>query len=255
MNRIIALITDFGCADWFSGAMKGAILCVNQEAAIVDITHLIPAGDVRAAAFCLLAAHDSFPQGTVLVAVVDPGVGSGRRAIAARAGGYVFIGPDNGVLSLVLDKYKNPEIRVLENKRLLRKSVSSTFHGRDIFAPVAGHVSKGAPFAKVGPRTKKIVRITLPEPRMSGSRIVGSIVYIDHFGNAITNIPSPPASSKTSRVVIKNRVVPLCSCYADVDKGKPVAVRGSCGFVEISVNQGNAARELKIEVGGRIKIY
>jgi S-adenosyl-L-methionine hydrolase (adenosine-forming) len=253
MNRTIALITDFGCTDWFAAAMKGAILSVNPKAAIIDITHQVPAGDVRAAAFCLLAAHDAFPKGTVFVAVVDPGVGSGRRAIAARAGGYFFIGPDNGVLSLAVDKYKAPEIRVLENKRLFGKIVSSTFHGRDIFAPVAGQVSKGVSFAKVGPRTNKIVRITLPEPRIAGSRIVGNIVYIDHFGNAITNIPSSAAPT-AARVAVKHKTFPLCTCYADVDKGKPLAVGGSCGFVEISVNQGNAARELKLKVGDRVTL-
>ena len=254
MNRPIALITDFGQRDWFVASMKGVILSVNPRAVIVDINHNIPAGGISAAAFNLLASHSSFPKGTIFVAVVDPGVGSSRAAIAAKAGPYFFLGPDNGVLSPVIDNYYKPELRVLLNPKYFLKKVSATFHGRDIFAPAAAHLSKGVAFGKLGPRVKDIVHLSMPLAREKGKRIAGSVMYIDHFGNAITNIPSSLVTKTTKSLRIKGRSVPVCSCYMDVDEGKLLAVVGSCGFVEISVNKGNAAKKMMLNIGDKVGI-
>jgi S-adenosyl-L-methionine hydrolase (adenosine-forming) len=254
MNRPIALLTDFGQSDWFVASMKGAILSVNPRAVIVDITHDIPAGGISSAAFNLLACHSSFPKGTIFVAVVDPGVGSSRAAIAAKAGPYFLLGPDNGALSPVIDNYYNPEFRAILNPKYFRKKVSLTFHGRDIFAPAAAHLSKGVAFEKVGPRIKDIVRLKISLARETGNKITGRILYIDHFGNAITNIPSSLVSRRINHVFVKGRKIPLCSCYADVDEGKPLAVIGSCGFMEIAVNKGNAAKKMRLNIGDKVEI-
>lgn len=254
MNRHIALITDFGQSDWFVASMKGVILSVNPRAVIVDINHNIPAGGISAAAFNLLACHSSFPKGTIFVAVVDPGVGSSRTAIAVHAGPYFFLGPDNGVLSQAIDNYYKPEFRALLNPKYFLRNVSATFHGRDIFAPVAARLSKGVAFEKLGPRIKNIVRLSMPKVFKKGGKFSGSVIYIDHFGNAITNIPSSLITRRINHVAVKGRKVPLYSCYADVDEGKPLAVAGSCGFVEISVNKGNAAKMMRLKIGDKVKI-
>jgi S-adenosylmethionine hydrolase len=248
----IALLSDFGTRDWFVASMKGVILSINPAAVIVDITHDIPPGDIAAAAFNLLACHSSFPVGTIFVGVVDPGVGSRRAALAVRAGGYAFIGPDNGLFSLVIDNYYKCEIRSIENRRCFQKEISSTFHGRDIFAPVGAYLSKGLAFGKLGPRLKTIAGLSMPSAaRAIKKDIVGSVIYIERFGNAVTNIPSSLAI-QASRIRVKGHTIPLCGCYSDVAKGKPVAVAGSCGFVEISVNSGNAAKKMNLSIGDKV---
>jgi hypothetical protein len=254
MTRPIALVTDFGESDWFVAAMKGVILSVNPGAAIVDISHNIPAGGISAAAFTLLVCHSYFPKGTIFVAVVDPGVGSSRAAIAVKAGPYFFVGPDNGVLSPVIDNYAKPELRALRNPKFFLKNVSATFHGRDIFAPVAAHLSKGVAFEKLGPKIKDIVRLKIPLAQEADNKTTGRILYIDHFGNAITNIQSSLVSGRIKHVFVKGRKVPIVSCYADVDEGKFLAVKGSCGFLEISVNKGNAAKKIKLKIGDKVEI-
>jgi hypothetical protein len=249
----IALLSDFGTKDWFVASMKGVILSVNPRAVIVDINHNIPAGDIAAAAFNLLACYASFPKGTIFVAVVDPGVGSARAALAIKAGGYIFVGPDNGLFTLIVDNYYKSEIRVLENPRIFQKEISSTFHGRDIFAPAAAHLSRGLAFEKCGPQKKSIVTLPVPTAHAVKKEIIGNVVYIERFGNAITNISSSLAS-QAGRIRVKGHSVPLCGSYSDVAQGKPVAVIGSCGFVEISVNRGNAAQKMKLKIGDRVTV-
>jgi S-adenosylmethionine hydrolase len=252
MNKPIALLSDFGTKDWFVASMKGVILSINPRAVIVDINHDIPAGDIAAGAFNLLACQALFPAGTVFVSVVDPGVGSCRAAIGIRAGSRYFIGPDNGLFSMITDNYYKSEVRSLENTRYFQKEVSSTFHGRDLFAPVGAHLSRGIPFEKLGPKMKSIVPLsTIPAAFAVKKNIVGSVIYIDRFGNAITNISSSLAN-QAGRIRVKGRVIPLCSCYSDVGQGKPVAVIGSCGFVEISVNKGNAAQKMRLKIGDTV---
>ena len=253
----IALLTDFGTKDWFVAEMKAVILSVNPRATIVDITHDIAPGDVTAGAFNLLACHAWFPKGTIFVAVVDPGVGSKRAALAVRtdgAHGYVFVGPDNGLFSLVLDNYYKSTVRSLENTRYFQKEISSTFHGRDIFAPVAAHLSRGVAFEKLGPKVEATVGLsTMAAAHATKKGIEGSVIYIERFGNAVTNISSSLAS-QAGRIRVKGRTIPLRGSYSDVAQGNPVAVIGSCGFVEISVNRGNAAQKLRLKIGDRVTV-
>src|SRR5215469_2500753 len=163
-TNIISLTTDFGMRDWFVGTMKGVIFTINPRANIVDITHEIPPGDIRTGAFALMASWRYFPKGTVHVAVVDPGVGSRRQAIAVQTQNGVFIGPDNGVLSWALKGEKIKTIRLLENSKYFLDSISRTFHGRDIFAPVAAHVSRGLPVQRLGTELKDFRRLPWPLP-------------------------------------------------------------------------------------------
>ena len=186
--QLITLTTDFGLTDWFVGTMKGVILGIAPRATIVDITHQIPAGDIRSGAFALLGSYRFFPKGSVHVAVIDPGVGSERKAIVAETDNYFFIGPDNGVLSWTLPKERIKTIRALENEHYFLHLISGTFHGRDIFAPVAAHLASGVPTRKLGPVSKGFMRLPWPEPKRARNRIEGEIVYIDRFGNAITNL-------------------------------------------------------------------
>jgi len=187
---VITLTTDFGTYDWFVGTLKGVIADIAPKAKVIDLTHDLPPGDIRGGAFALEAGCRFFPKGTVHVAVVDPGVGSRRKAIAVQTASGVFVGPDNGVLSWALAKEKFVAIQVLENEDYFLHPVSQTFHGRDVFAPVAAHLSRGVPIKKFGPALKDFVRLDWPEPRRQRGGVEGEVVYIDRFGNAITNIGS-----------------------------------------------------------------
>jgi len=254
---LITLLTDFGLADWFVGTMKGVILGISPRARIVDITHDIPAGDIRAAAFALAASCRFFQAGTVHVVVVDPGVGSARKAIAVQTAKYTFVGPDNGVLSWALRAEKIKAVRLLENEEYLLRSVSYTFHGRDIFAPVAAHLARGMPLRKFGPVAKDFVRLPWPAPNRSGRRIQGEVIYIDRFGNAITNIEKKvvlrtQARSCKVQVGARHLTCPVKMFYQAAPAKTPVAVPGSCGLLEIAVNEGSAQQQLGLRVGMRV---
>lgn len=253
---IITLTTDFGLQDWFVGTMKGVILGINPRACIVDITHGILAGDIRAGAFALHASCRFFPKGTVHVVVVDPGVGGDRKAIAVRTVDYIFVGPDNGALSFVLAHQQVKSIRRLENRRYLLEPVSHTFHGRDIFAPVAAHLSRGIPLNKLGPEQDDWLRISWPTPRVRPKAIEGEVVYIDRFGNAITNIEnvSLPALGQASVWLGRRRLGPVQAFYQSVVPGKPVGVPGSNGFLEIAVNGDSAARRFHLKPGMAVTV-
>lgn len=254
---VVTLITDFGLCDSFVGVMKGVVLSRCPGARIVDITHSVPAGDVRAGAFALLTAYRYFPRGTVHVAVVDPGVGSDRRAIAARCADVTFVGPDNGLLSWALREQRGVVVRRIENERLFLSPVSATFHGRDVFAPVAAYLANGGSFDEVGPETDEWVTLPWPEPARVVNGWLGEVVHVDHFGNAITNLPNTtlePARASRFTLICGRRRVPVGSCYAAVSKGRAVAVGGSSGFIEIAVNGGNAARSLGLKRGGKVRL-
>ncbi|MDH7504471.1 MAG: SAM-dependent chlorinase/fluorinase [Verrucomicrobiota bacterium] len=237
--------------------MKGVILSRCPGARIVDITHLVPAGDVRAGAFALLTAYRFFPKGTVHVAVVDPGVGSDRRAIAARCSDATFVGPDNGLLSWALRSEKGVVVRRIENQRLFLSPVSATFHGRDVFAPVAAYLANGGGFAEVGPETGEWIALPWPEPARSVDGWLGEVVHVDHFGNAITNLPNTalePCCASRFTVLCGRRRVPIGSCYTAVPKGRAVAVPGASGCIEIAVNGGNAARSFGLKRGAKVRL-
>jgi len=253
---VITLTTDFGTADWFVGTMKGVVLGIAPRATIVDLTHEIPAGDIRGGAFALAAGCRFFPKGTVHVAVVDPGVGSARKAIAVRTADHCFVGPDNGVLSWALAKENVRAIHSLENDACFLRRVSRTFQGRDIFAPVAAHLSRGLPIQKLGPALKDYARLDWPEPRKRRGGFEGEVVYVDRFGNGITNLENRFAQGvdgATCEICApRRRVCPLKPFYQSVASNRPVTVAGSSGFVEIAVNGGSAARALGLKVGTRV---
>jgi S-adenosylmethionine hydrolase len=252
---IITLTTDFGTRDSFVGAMKGVVAGIAPDARVIDLTHDIAAGDVRAGAFALATAVPCFPAGSIHVAVVDPGVGSERQAIAVRTPQGFFVGPDNGVLSWALRASKGIEVRRLTNPDWWRRPVSRTFHGRDIFAPVAAHLAAGASFADAGDSLDDIVRLPWPALTAKAGSCAGEVLHVDHFGNAITNIPAdavPPGAIERDTVrfhLTGAQTVPLGDCYAAVAPGAALAVPGSSGFIEIAINGGDAARTLGLAPG------
>jgi len=250
---VITLVTDFGTRDWFVGAMKGAMLRIAPRVTIVDINHEVPAGNIAAGAFALAASYSYFPKGTVHVIVVDPGVGSSRKALAIETTNYIFVGPDNGVLSLALRREKITAIHSLENRNYHAEQVSRTFHGRDVFAPVAAYLAQGTAIAKLGRRLNKLVMLKWPEMRKERAVVKGEIVYFDHFGNAITNINEAAfttATEKSWEVYISHgRRCKLEQFYQIVRTGQPLGIIGSTGFLEIAVNGGSAKRVLNLKIG------
>jgi S-adenosylmethionine hydrolase len=256
--NLITLTTDFGARDWFVGTMKGVILGLCPRAAIVDITHEIPPGDIRAGAFALAASCRFFPKGAVHVAVIDPGVGGSRPAIAVQTSDYFFVGPDNGVLSFALAREKIRSIRRLENERWFLSPVSQTFHGRDIFSPVAARLSGGLAIQKLGPLAKDFLRLPWPEPRRRQNRIEGEIVYLDRFGNAITNIDAELLrrfdSARVKLRVGRRSAVPIATHYQAVPRGQLLALIGSSGLLEIAINGGSAAGRLKLRLGDKFEL-
>jgi len=256
---VITLTTDFGTRDWFVGTMKGVIAGIAPKARVIDLTHDLPPGDIRGGAFALAASWRYFPKGTVHVVVVDPGVGSRRKAIAVQTAEGVFVGPDNGVLSWALAKEKITAIHALENEAYFLQPVSRTFHGRDVFAPVAAHLSLGVPIKKVGPALRNFVRLDWPELRKQRGGIEGEVVYIDRFGNGITNLESSllKGSERASCVVYAKRrkVCLLKAYYQATAQNTPVALVGSSGFLEIAVNGGSAAKALGVRIGTRVLLH
>ncbi len=256
---VITLTTDFGTGDWFVGTMKGVIASLAPRTTVIDLTHGLPAGDIRAGAFALAASHRFFPKGTVHVVVVDPGVGSTRKAIAVQTAKAVFVGPDNGVLSWALTGEKVRAIHGLEHEAYFLQPVSRTFHGRDVFAPVAAHLSRGVPIRKLGPVLKEFVRLEWPEPRVRRGGIEGEVVYIDRFGNAITNLAGrlvEGCGRGSCEVYARRRWnCPLRAFYQAVPARRPVALVGSSGFLEVAINGGSAEMALGVRIGTCVVIH
>ncbi len=251
---VITLLTDFGGRDWFVPSLKGVILGIAPRARIVDVTHEIQPQDVRAGAFMLAAVAGAFPRGTIHVAVVDPGVGSRRKAIAVKTRRSILIGPDNGLLSLAAEQQGVVETRALENPRLFRQPVSDTFHGRDVFAPVAAHLARGTRFAAVGPRYPSIRRLRWPEPRRSRAGFAGEIIHIDHYGNLITNISADEVTRGCRVRIGRRRLGAISSGYSGVARGEAIAVINSLGLLEIGVRDGNAARSMRLGCGAVVLV-
>ena len=267
--RIITLTTDFGTSDAYVGIMKGVILSINPNARVVDLTHAIPPQDIYEAAFSIYAAHSYFPKGTIHIIVVDPGVGSDRQAIVCQTESAFFVCPNNGVLSYLLQSIENGEKHpvdavAIQNSAYYLSEVSNTFHGRDIFAPVAAHLSLGVRLDNIGPPTQTLVQLPIQVPELSGNTLTGEIVKIDRFGNAITNISETAIarleSASTGEMSIYEirvgsaRLNRLNRAYAESDIGKPLAIIGSCGLLEIAINGGNAKEGLGIKWGDPVVI-
>jgi S-adenosylmethionine hydrolase len=257
--RIITLLTDFGSQDYFVGAMKGAILSVNPTAEIVDITHEIRPQDIEAAAFNLLATYKDFPDATIHVAVVDPGVGSKRRPILIECGSHFFVGPDNGIFSWIYEREGSSRAIHLTNERFFRHPVSATFHGRDIFAPVAAALSTGAPITEFGDQLSDIVQLDplLPTVSSDGS-INGRVIHIDRFGNCITNLTLEALRDDLSpKLVIGDREITSFRKYfadADCKEDEVFAIMGSAGFLEIAAASSSASAILKARPGQPVSL-
>jgi hypothetical protein len=245
MKRIITLTTDFGIKDHYVGAMKGVILSINQDVSIVDITHQIPPQDIFSGAFAIRNSYRYFPHGTIHIAVVDPGVGSKRKPLALEADGHIFIGPDNGVFTFVYRESKSFNVFEISNPNYVLPDVSHTFHGRDIFAPAAAHISLGISPENLGERVKEPVMISIKEPEIQGEEIIGEFIYTDSFGNLISNIPAE-LIKPGSRVYVGKKVINgISRSYSEAQRGELIAIIGSSGLLEISVNQGRALDIIK----------
>ena len=260
---LVTLLTDFGTADYFVGAMKGVVLASNPRAQVVDITHEIPPHDIEAGAFTLLAAFEAFPAGTVHVAVVDPGVGSARRAVVVGTDGHTFVGPDNGVFGYVYERVRDFAVHQLTNENYFREDVSTTFHGRDVFAPVAGALSRGVAVEELGPRVSDFVRLPLARPaRRADGVLEGRIIHVDRFGNCVTNfsrqeIPVEPSDAGLRMKVGGFEIKQLRRFFADERDapGEPFAIWGSAGLLEIAVNRDSAARRLGVGRGRPVEVF
>ena len=246
MNTI-TITTDFGLKDPYVAIMKGVIISINPNAHIWDITHEIKPGDIAEAAYILREAHSFFPKGTIHVAVVDPGVGGKRRAIAIKTEDFFFVGPDNGIFWPILEQSKNPLIIHLTNKRYFLQEISTTFHGRDIFAPVAAHISRGVDLKDMGYPIHDPVVLSIEKPIFLEDRIIGQVIRADHFGNLITNISEQDIMGKFGSKdgveveVAGIKIYGISKTYSDVPPGQPLAIIGSSGSLEISANMASAA--------------
>lgn len=255
-SGIVALLTDYGLQDSYAGILKGALLSANPRARIVDVTHDIPPQDVREASRVLAAAHPYFPDGTVFVAVVDPGVGTERAVLAAETRRHFFLAPDNGLLGfLEREGELRRAVRVTESK-YFRRPLSSTFHGRDLFAPVAGRIAAGLDLARLGPRLRTLPGIPVAPLEADATRVRGRVVSVDRFGNLITDIPSKLLQRPEKIRIRAGRFVlrSLSRTYADVRKGALAALVGSTGHLEISVNQGDASRLTRVRRGALVRV-
>ncbi len=256
--KIITLLTDFGTQDNFVGVMKGVALRINPDVNIVDISHNVRAHDIFDAAFLLSTSYEYFPKNTIHVVVVDPGVGSQRNVIAVKTTDYYFLAPDNGVLSFALKKQEIEAIINVENDEYFLKPLSNTFHGRDIFCAVAAHLSKGVSLDSLGPTIKNIHQIHIPAPLRRSDVLIGQIVYIDRFGNLVTNVDKEALEGYACDFKIKvgDQIIHgLNKTYSDAPNQTPVALIDSFGYLEIAVNGANAKDYFGLDKKDLIEIF
>ena len=270
-HPLIALLTDFGTQDHYVGVMKGVMKSICPGAEFIDITHHIPAQDVRAAAFTLMNAYTYFPASTVFLVVVDPGVGTPRKPVAVQKEGRRFIAPDNGVLSYTL-KQLDGDLSAAEidiNRYGLSTTHSTTFHGRDIFAPAAAHLANGVTVSEIGPTMQALKPLPMPQMHIDSEQVRGEVVYVDHFGNLVTSIgicrwtPNGTIQLDThsqpivpdATVTLKRTIVgPISRTYGDIPTGQALALIGSSGYLEVAVNQGSAAEHFNAKPGDPITL-
>lgn len=254
---MITLTTDFGLQDVYVGIMKGVIANINPNVNVIDLSHEISPQNITAGRFCLMNAIPYFPPNTVHIAVVDPGVGSLRKNCAIALPNGFLVGPDNGLFSGVLHQFPAEKVVILNNSKYWRtETVSSTFHGRDIFAPVGAYLASGVPIEELGESISAdtLTPFSFPSPQDKGETLIGHIQYIDYFGNLITNIPATEVRKKQWFVTIKDNIITSGKTYSSCQPQNLVALIGSHGWVEIAINQGNAAKTLGITYGDSIEI-
>ena len=260
-SPIVTFLSDFGREDWFVGAVHGVVLTICPEARIVDLTHEIPLGNVERAAFVLDAAAADFPSGSIHLVVVDPGVGTRRRALVVRARHQYFVGPDNGVLEWALSDPAADAFSITET-RYFRQPVSRTFHGRDVFAPVAAQLARGEPIRCFGPQVTDAVRLPLATSRREGREVIGRVMFFDRFGNALTNVRENDLAAAFAgvpdqglEVAVADRTIRgLSRAYGDARVGTLVAIIGSSGRLEIAQVGGDAAARLGLGEGDVVRV-
>ncbi|MHB1457849.1 MAG: SAM hydrolase/SAM-dependent halogenase family protein [Armatimonadota bacterium] len=263
MMPAIAMITDFGLKDPFTGIMKGVIRNVGSTAEIIDITHGINAGDIKSAAIALAMSYRYYPEGTIFLVVIDPLVGTERRPIAVTMGAKTIVCPDNGIISVVLSEYPEWHAVHLDRSEFFLPKISSTFHGRDIFAPIAAHLSMGIPVSDLGSPIDDVKTTHIPEATTGDRHIQGEVIYIDGFGNLITNISEEIVTqwahdSKFSNFKIHTgsvEIIGINNTFSEVSKGKPLTVFGSFGMLEVAVNGGSASALAGSSIGAKVLLY
>lgn len=259
---MITLTTDFGLSEHYVGAMKGVIYNIQPSAVVVDITHGVQSFDILDGAIAISQAYSYFPKDTVHVVVVDPGVGGPRRPILARAGPYLFLAPDNGVLSLVYQREESVAVRHITAEHYFNTPVSNTFHGRDVFAPLAAYLSRGVDLTKLGEEITDYVRFAAPRPKPATPNTWKAVVLkTDKFGNLITNITPQDIphlfdhSVQSFKLTVgKAEITKLCTSYSDGAQGELFALLGSTGFLEISANKGAASRLAGADKGAEVNV-
>lgn len=276
--RTIALLTDFGTSDIYVGVMKGVIQRINASSHLIDLTHDIQPQNIRQGAFALANAYSYFPQETVFLVVVDPGVGSSRLPVAVHTGDYIFVAPDNGVLSYVLAEQPIRHAVSLNNPNYHLYPVSNTFHGRDIFAPSAAYIAAGVELSEIGQAVDELVQIPAPflQGDARGRALQGEVIHIDHFGNVVTSIGrmqwlapdqlklTPAFNSPVAPVIIdapnvmftvkRQHVMGVMQGYSTTPVGKALALVGSNGYLELSINQGDFAAQYEVQIGDPVEL-
>src|SRR5574341_365844 len=246
MPPLITLLTDFGLADSYVAEVKAVLASQSHSAQLIDVTHFIPPGDLRAGQYVLSRVWHRFPPGTVHLVVIDPGVGTPRRALAAEAAGHYFVAPDNGLLSCLPEGARFLSLPI-------PPTAAPTFHARDVFAPVAAQIANGTALTHLGTLITAPHRSPLPAPRHDGTAVVGEVLYVDRFGTLVSNIPGDLVEPGVRVKAADADVGPLRRAYGDVARGKLVAYVGSGGTVEIAVRDGSAARLLGVGVGAQVR--
>lgn len=255
-TALVTLTTDFGSADHYVAVMKGVILRHAPHAALIDVTHQIAPYNIRAAAFVLAHTVVWFPPRTIHLVVVDPGVGSTRRIVAGRWGEQIVVAPDNGLLSMLQERETAAELYEIAIPTAAGATVSHTFHGRDVMAPIAGRLAAGEILSAIGRPVDQPLTMHLPAPQVEADRIVGEILYVDHFGNLVTNIPcGPRAAGEFKCVHVRHHAIrSIVNTYSEVSEGSLLALAGSSGLFEIAVNQGSARDVLDAAPGDEVVV-
>ena len=257
-NQLISLTTDFGLRDPYVAEMKAVILSISSESKIIDISHKIEKFNVEMRSYTLVTASPYFPKGAIHVVVIDPGVGTSRRAIIVQTEVSYYIGPDNGVLFQAAENQGIRHVYRIENPKFMLSRISNTFHGRDIFAPTAAHLANGIPAEEFGPETAEIVKPEFAKVTKKNDELIGEVIHVDSFGNIITNLKEEELKlvgiERTFKIRLRDTdlELQLCKAYGETGSQQPHAIIGSHNFLEISINQGNAAKKFQTAIGDKI---